>query len=152
MTKLFAATALATLLAASPALAQTVTPAPATTPATTGSATMAKPDIGHRFISASQHDWVASRLIGSAVYDPANMSLGDINDIVADKDGRVKAVVIGVGGFLGIGEKNVAVIPADLKRVAHAGGWRYQLNTTKEELNAAPEFRLPEPPAALPAP
>ena len=159
MTKLFAATALAGMLAVAPAFAQDATPAPATPPAATGDATATPPAAAGaataptatgRFIPApSQDDWVASRLIGSTVYSPANESLGDINDIVASQDGQVKAVVIGVGGFLGIGEKNVAVAPAELQRVADGNSWRYQLNTTKDELNSAAEFKIPEPaPAA----
>ena len=148
MTKLFAATALAGMLAAAPAFAQTATP-DATAPATAPAATSGTPTVGTsaegRFITApSGDDWVASRFIGSTVYSPANDDLGKVNDVVATKDGQVKAVVIGVGGFLGIGEKNVAVAPADVQRVAVDNGWRYQLNTTKEELNAAPEFRVPD--------
>jgi len=148
MTKLFAATALAGMLAVAPAFAQDATPAPATPPAATGDATATMPTATGRFIPApSQDDWVASRLIGSTVYSPANESLGDINDVVASQDGQVKAIVIGVGGFLGIGHKNVAVAPAELQRVADGNNWRYQLNTTKDELNAAAEFKIPEPPA-----
>ncbi|MCX5481417.1 PRC-barrel domain-containing protein [Kaistia geumhonensis] len=147
MTKLFAATALAGMLAVAPAFAQDATPAPATPPAATGDATATTPSATGRFIPApSQDDWVASRLMGSTVYSPANETLGEINDVVASQDGQVKALVIGVGGFLGIGQKNVAVAPSELQRVADGDSWRYQLNTTKEELNAAAEFKVPEPP------
>jgi hypothetical protein len=156
MTKLFAATALAGMLAVAPAFAQDATPAPATPPAATGDATATPPaatgdatapTATGRFIPApTADDWVASRLMGATVYSPANENLGSINDFVARQDGQVKAIVIGVGGFLGIGEKNVAVAPGELQRVADGNGWRYQLNTTKDELNAAAEFELPEPP------
>jgi len=151
MTKLFAATALAGLLVAAPAFAQDTTPAettPATPPAATGDTMQPASPTLERFVAApSADDWVASRLIGSTIYSPANESLGDVNDIVASKDGQVKAIVIGVGGFLGIGEKNVAVAPAELQRVADGNSWRYQLNTTKDELSAAAEFKIPEEPA-----
>jgi sporulation protein YlmC with PRC-barrel domain len=43
------------------------------------------------------------------VYDQKDNKIGDVNDILLDKDGRVSAVIVGVGGFLGIGEKDVAV-------------------------------------------
>ncbi|MEZ0171811.1 PRC-barrel domain-containing protein [Microvirga sp. TS319] len=52
---------------------------------------------------------MASDVIGTRVVSTNNESIGDINDVVVDRDGRVMAVVVGVGGFLGIGEKNVAV-------------------------------------------
>ena len=52
---------------------------------------------------------LASNLIGSTVYDPSNNDLGKVNDVILAEDGKVDAIVIGVGGFLGIGQKNVAV-------------------------------------------
>jgi len=52
---------------------------------------------------------MASSIIGSTVYTSANENVGDVNDIILSKDGKVQAVVIGVGGFLGLGEKDVAV-------------------------------------------
>src|SRR6202040_2665834 len=51
----------------------------------------------------------ASKVIGADVYDRDNKKLGDVQDVVLDKSGRVAAVVVNVGGFLGMGTKNVAV-------------------------------------------
>jgi sporulation protein YlmC with PRC-barrel domain len=59
--------------------------------------------------SSFQGDWRASKLVGLKVYNDANESVGSINDLLADKNGAIKAVVIGVGGFLGVGEHLVAV-------------------------------------------
>jgi sporulation protein YlmC with PRC-barrel domain len=59
--------------------------------------------------SSFQGNWRASKLVGLSVYNDNNESIGAINDLLADKDGKVKAVVIGVGGFLGIGEHLVAI-------------------------------------------
>ncbi|MEW6146658.1 MAG: PRC-barrel domain-containing protein [Bradyrhizobium sp.] len=56
-----------------------------------------------------QGEWRASKLVGVAVYNNNNEKIGDINDIILDPAGRVANVVIGVGGFLGMGERNVAV-------------------------------------------
>jgi sporulation protein YlmC with PRC-barrel domain len=56
-----------------------------------------------------QGDWRASKLVGLRVYNEANENVGSINDILTDKSGAIKAVVIGVGGFLGMGEHLVAV-------------------------------------------
>lgn len=51
----------------------------------------------------------ASKLVGVDIYGTDNQKIGDVNEILMDGSGSAKAVVIGVGGFLGIGEKNVAV-------------------------------------------
>src|SRR6201986_2216271 len=56
-----------------------------------------------------QGDWRASKLVGLKVYNEANENVGSINDLLPDKEGAVRAVVIGVGGFLGMGEHLVAV-------------------------------------------
>jgi sporulation protein YlmC with PRC-barrel domain len=52
---------------------------------------------------------MASKLIGTTVISSNNESIGDVNDVIMDRQGKAIAVVIGVGGFLGIGEKDVAV-------------------------------------------
>ena len=59
--------------------------------------------------SAMQGNWRASKVVGLSVYNDNNESLGSINDLLMDKNGNIKAVVLGVGGFLGVGEHLVAV-------------------------------------------
>jgi hypothetical protein len=59
--------------------------------------------------SSFQGDWRASKIVGLNVYNDKNESLGSINDLLTDRNGNIKAVVIGVGGFLGVGEHLVAV-------------------------------------------
>ncbi len=59
--------------------------------------------------SSFQGTWRASKLVGLNVYNDKNESLGSINDLLTDNSGNIKAVVIGVGGFLGVGEHLVAV-------------------------------------------
>jgi sporulation protein YlmC with PRC-barrel domain len=59
--------------------------------------------------SSFQGNWRASKVVGLSVYNDANESLGSINDLLTDKSGNIKAVIIGVGGFLGVGEHLVAV-------------------------------------------
>lgn len=59
--------------------------------------------------SSFQGSWRASKLVGLSVYNDKNESVGSINDLLTDKNGRITAVVIGVGGFLGVGEHLVAV-------------------------------------------
>jgi sporulation protein YlmC with PRC-barrel domain len=58
---------------------------------------------------------MASKLIGTTVVSTNNESIGDVNDVILDRNGQVMAVVVGVGGFLGIGEKDVAVPFASLE-------------------------------------
>lgn len=54
-------------------------------------------------------NWRTSKVVGLSVYNEANESLGSINDLLTDKQGNIKAVVIGVGGFLGVGERLIVV-------------------------------------------
>ena len=62
-------------------------------------------------------NWRASKLMGLDVYNEANEKLGDINELILDETGKVSAVVIGVGGFLGMGEYDIAVSMDKLKFV-----------------------------------
>jgi sporulation protein YlmC with PRC-barrel domain len=59
--------------------------------------------------SQLQGDWRASKVVGLSVYNGNNEKLGSINELLMDKSGNIKAVVLGVGGFLGMGEHLVAV-------------------------------------------
>lgn len=59
--------------------------------------------------------WQASKLIGLNVYNNSNEKIGDIKQLMVDKQGNIELVVIGVGGFLGIGERDVAVKFSELK-------------------------------------
>jgi sporulation protein YlmC with PRC-barrel domain len=65
--------------------------------------------------SHREGEWRASKLVGVNVYNEANEKIGDINDIILDKSGKVANVVLGVGGFLGMGEHYVAVAYDKLK-------------------------------------
>jgi hypothetical protein len=84
----------------------------------------------------------ASKLIGMTVKNPAGESIGEINDVVVGKDGKVAAVVIGVGGFLGIGEREVA---ASFESLQLARGTNQEttvtLNASKEAVKSAPEWK-----------
>lgn len=59
----------------------------------------------------------SSKLVGLNVYNNADEKLGDINELIIDRNGKVSAFIIGVGGFLGIGEHDIAVAPDKLKFV-----------------------------------
>lgn len=77
---------------------------------TSGSTTAGSTASSGNFVTQQQPgQLLASKLIGTTVVGQNNESIGDVNDILVDRNGQIQAVVIGVGGFLGIGEKDVAV-------------------------------------------
>jgi sporulation protein YlmC with PRC-barrel domain len=86
-------------------------------------------------------EWLASKLIGTKVESSGGDKLGDINDVIVGKSGDVIGAVIGVGGFLCLGEKNVAIpfeiVSTTMKNDKEAV---IVLNVTREELEAAPDF------------
>jgi sporulation protein YlmC with PRC-barrel domain len=65
--------------------------------------------------SSYQGDWRASKVVGLSVYNEQNENVGSINDLLMDKSGNVKAAVLSVGGFLGMGARYVAVSYDKLK-------------------------------------
>jgi sporulation protein YlmC with PRC-barrel domain len=81
----------------------------AQTPAATTTDRAGAPPVALSDTSSLQGNWRASKLAGLNVYNDKNESVGAINDLLTDKSGNIKAVVIGVGGFLGVGEHLVAV-------------------------------------------
>lgn len=93
-------------------------------------------------------DGLASKLLGFPIYSSATSDaerIGEINDLVIGEDGEVAAVIVGVGGFLGIGEKNVAVNYGELQwTLAEDNSERLVLETSKDALMAAAEVELVE--------
>jgi sporulation protein YlmC with PRC-barrel domain len=88
-----------------------------------------------------QNTFLASDMIGARIYNAADDSVGTIDDIIVSTEGTVEGVVIGVGGFLGIGRKLVAVEMSQISVHADAAGNpRLLLDATREALEAAPEF------------
>lgn len=133
----------------------TTTTAPATDNAM--SATRTPMDMAAGYTVANG-DAIVSEVMGATIYSTAGEDaeeIGKVNDLVISSDGQIHAVVIGVGGFLGIGEKNVAIDFSQLQHeMAHDNTWRWVLGTTKEALEAAPEFvwKDPNAPAETTAP
>jgi sporulation protein YlmC with PRC-barrel domain len=109
MQKLLAAALLSAAVFSAPAYAQTAQPADRAAPAATTAGSHEK--------MALKGNWRASKLMGLDVYNEANEKLGDVNELILDKNGKVSAVVIGVGGFLGMGEHDIAVSMDKLKFV-----------------------------------
>jgi len=80
----------------------------------------------------------ASKMISSAVYDVQNRKIGSVQDLIVNKDGKVDAVVVDVGAFLGMGGKNVAIALSDIKTDNN----RLTIDRTKEQLQQMAEYRL----------
>jgi sporulation protein YlmC with PRC-barrel domain len=175
-------------IAATPALAQTdpaqpAQPAPSTTTEPAKAPEMTAPAAGAAsfMTQAEVGQYRATKLVGVNIYNSNDESIGEVNELVVDKAGAIKAVVIGVGGFLGIGQKNVGLPYASIKwedkakqtaavgmapatpgTPAPAGGDATTaqapapppdttvrdypnhgiLNMTKDQLQAAPEFKF----------
>ena len=86
----------------------------------------------------------ANDYIGKGVYNAENKSIGDVNDLLFQENGGIVAAVIGVGGFLGIGEKDVAVPIGKITVTRDASNnneVRLTTTETAEALQAAPEFK-----------
>jgi sporulation protein YlmC with PRC-barrel domain len=104
-----------------------------------------KGTMGHgRFVqNQSQSEWRGSKLIGATVYGSNDANLGDINDVLIADNGSIRAVVVGVGGFLGVGEKNVA-IPFNALNISRKRSGtsiaKVTVSYTKSELKNAPKF------------
>jgi len=104
-------------------------------------AAMAQTGDSNTFVAERRADqWLASSLRSKNVYDRNDAKIGVINDLVIDRDGRVAAVVIGVGGFLGIGEKSVGVPFADIKISMRETNEWLVLDRSRDDLRAAPAF------------
>lgn len=136
--KLLATTAIATLVSTG-AIAQTTT---TTNPAPTDPTVQTQPTAEVPMVVKAEGQ-LASNIIGASVYNGTGddaENIGDVNDIVIGPDGNIQAVVIGVGGFLGIGEKHVA-IEYDLLEWAEIDGDRWLVvETTADALEAQEEF------------
>ena len=90
--------------------------------------------------SLSTMHWLASDLYKADVYDNAEEKIGVVTDLIMDNSGNVTTAVVGVGGFLGAGKKDVAVPFKDLKVVSRDGKDWLVLDKSKEDLKAAPAY------------
>lgn len=119
LTKSIAAGLAGTALLATVAFAQTP-------PATTDKA----PTAATTTTTTASGEWRASKMAGLKIYNEANENIGSINDLLMDKSGAIKIAVIGVGGFLGMGEHLVAVPYEKLKFVNEAVAYTGAAGTT----------------------
>jgi sporulation protein YlmC with PRC-barrel domain len=95
--------------------------------------------------SVSGPQWPASSIYKADVYDNSEHKIGDVeNMVINETDAKIPTAIIGVGGFLGIGQKDVAVPLRDLKISSRNGKEWLVLNQTKEELKSAPAWSANE--------
>jgi sporulation protein YlmC with PRC-barrel domain len=121
----------------------------AQTPSTTDEPRMAPPATATASDSSFRGDWRTSKVIGLNVYNDSNESIGSINDLLTDKSGNIKAVVLGVGGFLGMGTHLVAVpydkvkfvnepVPSTMSSSSNAPGARPSSSVTTGAATGSP--------------
>jgi hypothetical protein len=141
--KPFIATASVLALMAIPAFAQDTTVPKTEAPA--AQTEMAPAPMPASPTTTSASDISAEDLLNTSVKNAANESIGDVNDVRLDSDGKIGAVIVGVGGFLGLGEKDVA-LPFDQLTIARDanGALVVTSKATKESLQAAPEWKDPD--------
>lgn len=131
------------------AMAQGTT-APAA-PSATAPAATAAPDAAMPSTTAASGSYLteqgatqisANDYIGSAVYTAADESIGSVTNLILEENGGIVAAVVGVGGFLGLGAKDVAVPMSKLTVIRDTANGTIRLTTTEtaETLKAAPEF------------
>ena len=126
----------------SPSTTAPATTAPSTAPATTTTTTRpsaAAPSTTVTTTAAAPNAMKGSTLMDLKVKNNADETIGEIDDVIVSNDGKVEQVIVSVGGFLGIGERKVAIAWNDVKFDANREV--AMVNMTKDQLKAAPEFK-----------
>jgi len=134
-------------LAMTSAMAQTST-TPSTSPSTAATSTPSAAGKAEFVGKQTSDQWLASKFKGTDVIGTDDKKIGDVSDVLFDKDQKIVAFIVGVGGFLGIGQKDVAIAPASFQTVPgkDASDFKLRLAMTKDELKAAPTFERYQPP------
>jgi sporulation protein YlmC with PRC-barrel domain len=147
---------LATLEAA-PSLSMTTDPAMTTTEAPAATATTADPETATAadgtasepmmrdgYTTAAAAEITADTLKGTTVYDANDAVVGEVGELVLADDGQIKEVIVDVGGFLGMGEKPVALAlnQVEILRQTDGSELRVYVSMTKEELEAMPDYKM----------
>ena len=83
---------------------------------------------------------LASNVKGADVLGSDNQKIGDISDILFSKDGKIEAYLLSVGGFLGVGAKEVALAPSSVQLMQENNTWKAKVTMNKDQLAQAPNF------------
>ncbi|MGJ0535477.1 PRC-barrel domain-containing protein [Methylocystis sp.] len=96
-----------------------------------------------QFLTAlPQNALLVSNIHEQNIYDQQENKIGEVKDLVVDRSGKISAAIISVGGFLGIGQKDVAVAFSDIKATERNNKWWLTMNATKDDLKNATGFRF----------
>jgi sporulation protein YlmC with PRC-barrel domain len=97
------------------------------------------------FPTVSPTEMYTSKLKGLNIYNQDNKAIGEIADVAVNPSNNVDAYIVSVGGFLGMGERYVAVAPSSVNVSWDASNkkWVAKMQATADELKAAPEFKYP---------
>jgi uncharacterized protein YrrD len=90
--------------------------------------------------SQSSDQLLASKIRGADVYGTNDEKIGDISDLMFTKDGKLEAYIVSVGGFLGVGAKEVALAPSSLQLTQDKDSWKVKVSMSKDQLAQAPHF------------
>jgi sporulation protein YlmC with PRC-barrel domain len=85
--------------------------------------------------------WTITNYYKQSIYDPKENKVGDVDDVLVDKTGKITALMVGVGGFLGAGEKDVAVPFSAVKSTKKNDKWWLTLDETKDQLKSAAGYK-----------
>jgi sporulation protein YlmC with PRC-barrel domain len=146
MLKRLMMTTAAVALVAGTAVAQSPAPDAPKAPPAAKSETMPTPGAtgARQFVTQQSSDqWLATKFKGTDVIGSNNEKIGDVSDMLIDQQGRIVAYIVGVGGFLGIGQKDVALAPNafQLQPASDREEMKLKLAMTRDELKDAPEFK-----------
>jgi hypothetical protein len=168
MRRFLTATAVSLMLGLAPAYAETQAPATETSPVLPSALPAASDQVAPATTQSSQapnasasdqsaavtvegspflakqeaNDFLIGNLIGETVVTPGNEAIGEITDLITDRGGKVIAVLIGAGGFLGIDQKDVAIRFEDIKVTRDANNdLTVTANVTKEMIARAPDYQ-----------
>lgn len=84
----------------------------------------------------------ASNLIGAEVKTTGDEDIGSVNDLIIDENGQVVAIVVSVGGIMGMGEKEVAIGWGNVTRSGTSDKQELRVDVTRKDLDSAPEFKI----------
>lgn len=144
----------------STALAQSQSPPPASPPVATPPAasqpqTPSKPSAtapaGQQVVTSQRPDqWLGSKFRGMDVVGVDDQKIGDVSDVLFDKQGKIEAYIVSIGGFLGVGSKDVALAPSAFEVVKGSEGSEdtLKVSMTQDQLKQMASFQPYQPPRA----